>query len=189
MKHSYKTVLYVFVVVLLVVGGIWGFIYNQQKAGQNMLDRWGFASMSIEEIVTTLDTVEQRLSGLDASITDDELILTDEQGTFRFDLPKDKFYISFAPYINQTHPCAFHSLSGCQGELINQTFFVTITGSNNEIIVQEEMTSATNGFVGIWLPRGISGTLHVQYNNLEAETFFTTHDNSNTCITTPLILQ
>lgn len=40
-----------------------------------------------------------------ASITSQELIVTENDGDNTFyDLPKDEFFVSIAPYISQTHP-------------------------------------------------------------------------------------
>lgn len=40
-----------------------------------------------------------------ASITSQELIVTDSEGKQNsFDLPEEEFFVSIAPYINETHP-------------------------------------------------------------------------------------
>jgi len=99
-------------------------------------------------------------------------------------LPEDKFYLSFAPYITQTHPCGTHSLSSCQGELVNQTVNVIITDGKGNVIINSDMTTMENGFVGVWLPRNMNATVEVLYNGLTAQTAFTTFSESNTCLTT-----
>src|SRR5690606_37552337 len=54
-----------------------------------------------------------------ASITSKELIVTDQDDTETiYQLPEDEFFVSIAPFINETHPCTNHSLTGCQGELV-----------------------------------------------------------------------
>jgi hypothetical protein len=40
-----------------------------------------------------------------ASITSHELIVTDSEGNqVSYDLPEDEFFLSIAPYVNETHP-------------------------------------------------------------------------------------
>jgi len=104
------------------------------------------------------------------------------------DLPKDTFYLSFAPYITQTHPCAIHSLASCQGELVNREIYAVITDSNGKEIVSSNFTTMENGFVGVWLPRDINATLTVSYNGLVAQAPIRTYSGSDTCLTTPLRL-
>jgi hypothetical protein len=106
----------------------------------------------------------------------------------RFELPKDKFYLSFAPYINQTHPCGFHSLSSCQGELVNQQVHAVIKDSEGNEIVNSDLTTMENGFIGVWLPSDIKATVTVSYNGLVAQAPIATFADSETCLTTPLRL-
>lgn len=39
-----------------------------------------------------------------ASITSKELIITEEDSRTVYDLPKEEFFVSIAPFINDTHP-------------------------------------------------------------------------------------
>src|SRR5690625_2305744 len=56
-----------------------------------------------------------------ASITSEELIITDSnERKVVIPLPEDEFFVSVAPFINETHPCTNHSLTGCQGEMVNK---------------------------------------------------------------------
>ena len=61
-----------------------------------------------------------------ASITGSELIIGEEQKE-RHELPEDEFFVSIAPFINYTHPCGVHSLTGCEGELASKEMDVRIT--------------------------------------------------------------
>lgn len=103
-------------------------------------------------------------------------------------LPKDKFYLSFAPYISQTHPCGTHSLTTCQGELVNQEIHAVITDKEGKEIVNSDLTTMANGFVGVWLPRNIDGTVRVSFDGKVAQTQISTYAGSNTCLTTALQL-
>ncbi|EIL4350317.1 CueP family metal-binding protein, partial [Salmonella enterica] len=43
--------------------------------------------------------------------------------------------------------------------------------------------SYRNGFIGIWLPRNMEGTLEVSYNGKTASHAIATRDDSQTCLT------
>src|SRR5699024_5895321 len=48
-----------------------------------------------------------------ASITSDELIVTDSDNKeTTYNLPEDEFFVSIAPFVETTHPCTNHSLTG-----------------------------------------------------------------------------
>ncbi len=148
----------------------------------------GLAGKTTEQMVEAIDSSPQaRPLPYNAGITSTELKLSD--GTQQFSYPLgDKFYLSFAPYLTQTHPCFNHSLSGCRGELANTPFDVKVTDKSGKVLMQKQMTSHANGFVGIWLPRDIEGTIEVSYQGKKATAPIATHSSSQTCLTTlPLL--
>ena len=148
----------------------------------------GLAGKTTEQMVEAIDSSPQaRPLPYNAGITSTELKLSD--GTQQFSYPLgDKFYLSFAPYLTQTHPCFNHSLSGCRGELANTPFDVKVTDKSGKVLMQKQMTSHANGFVGIWLPRDIEGTIEVSYQGKKATARIATHSSSQTCLTTlPLL--
>ena len=148
----------------------------------------GLAGKTTEQMVEAIDSSTQaRPLPYNAGITSTELKLSD--GTQQFSYPLgDKFYLSFAPYLTQTHPCFNHSLSGCRGELANTPFDVKLTDKSGKVLMQKKMTSHANGFVGIWLPRDIEGTIEVSYQGKKATAPIATHTSSQTCLTTlPLL--
>ncbi|MEH2919585.1 copper-binding periplasmic metallochaperone CueP [Samsonia erythrinae] len=148
------------------------------------LAKQGLSGKTVEQMVEAIDQSPQtRPLPYSAAITSKELKLTDGQQQYHYPLG-EKFYLSFAPYIQHTHPCFNHSLSGCQGELANTTFDVKITDKSGHVIMQKALNSHQNGFVGVWLPRNIEGTLHVTYQGREASAPFATYDDSQTCMTT-----
>src|SRR5699024_8320626 len=62
-----------------------------------------------------------------ASITSSQLIVTDEnEEETSYDLPDDEFFVSIEPFVNETHECTIHSLTGCQGEMVNEDFDIHI---------------------------------------------------------------
>lgn len=147
------------------------------------LAQHGLAGKTVEQIVDTIDqTPQSRPLPYSASITSTELKLSDGEQIYTLPLG-DKFYLSFAPYEWRTHPCFNHSLSGCQGEMPNKPFTVKVTDSKGAVIVQKEMQSYRNGFIGVWLPRNMEGTLEVSYNGKTASHAIATSDDSQTCLT------
>ncbi|WP_186367942.1 copper-binding periplasmic metallochaperone CueP [Yersinia kristensenii] len=153
-------------------------------AETEFLAQHGISGKTTEQMIETIDQSKQeRPLAYSASVTGTELKLSDGQQQFSFPLG-DKFYLSFAPYINQTHPCFNHSLSGCRGELANTEFDVKITDQTGKVILQDKLTSYQNGFIGVWLPRNTQGTIEVSYQGLKAVSPFATQAESQTCMTT-----
>lgn len=149
----------------------------------------GLEDLDAVEIVDTLDQtpITERPSDLMASVRPNELVLTTASGEETpMALPDDQFYLSFAPYVDQTHDCYFHSLTTCMGELSDQDFDVQIVNSDTgEAIVDETLTSFDNGFVGVWLPKGIEGELSVEYEGKSGSVDISTiSDDDATCLTT-----
>lgn len=138
------------------------------------------------EIVEALDQdSRERPLPVQASVFYDHVIVMDEDNDVTVPIEGDEFYVSFAPYQNVTHPCTYHALGGCQGEMVGETFHVTITSEDGEVLVDEEATSYTNGFIGYWLPRDINATLAVSYEDgTSAEDQISTFDGDATCVTT-----
>src|SRR5699024_5120334 len=120
-----------------------------------------------------------------ASITSKELIVTnsDEKETI-YSLPEDEFFVSFAPYINQTHPCTNHSLTGCQGELVEEEFDVFIEDMEGNIVLEDTLKTEANGFIDLWLPRDKTYNIIINYNGKKVESEFSTFEQDGTCITT-----
>src|SRR5699024_5079135 len=120
-----------------------------------------------------------------ASITSDELIVTDtDNKETTYNLPEDEFFVSIAPFVETTHPCTNHSLTGCQGELVEKEFDVYIEDEEGNVVVDETMTSLKNGFIDFWLPRDKTYNVKIQYDGKTAESEISTFEGDNTCITT-----
>ena len=116
-----------------------------------------------------------------------EVLITDatEQET-SVPIPEGDFYLSFSPYVNSSHECYFHSLTTCVGELQNAEVSVKITDdATGEVLVDDSLTTFDNGFVGLWLPRGIDATVTVEHDGKTASSPITTKgDDAATCVTT-----
>lgn len=121
--------------------------------------------------------------GFGASITDSEIILTDEDSTLVVDMPKDEFYLAVAPYINTTHNWLIHSATGCSGELKEETMNVKVTDMKGNIVLDKEVKTLENGFFEIWLPREIEGIIVVNYDGLETKSLISTFEGDLTCLT------
>lgn len=162
-------------------------IGNDPAAGAHadFINAHDLVGMDSAEIIDHLD----RLGGADrptdftASVRPDELVLSDGQQEMAMDLPEDRFYLALAPYLDQTHECFYHSLTTCQGELIGQDLDVQIADHEGAVILDEEMTTFDNGFIGIWLPRDMRGTIKVSYNGRTGTTGFTATSDAATCLT------
>lgn len=119
-----------------------------------------------------------------ASITSSELMVKDEnQEETAYELPEDEFFVSIAPFVNETHECDIHSLTGCQGELVDTEFEVYIEDSAGEVIKDEEMKTEANGFIDLWLPRNETLTVTITQDGEESTSEITTFDGDKTCIT------
>nr|WP_309100591.1 CueP family metal-binding protein [Fredinandcohnia onubensis] len=120
-----------------------------------------------------------------ASITSQELIVTDSnKEETSYELPEEEFFVSIAPFIETTHECAIHSLTGCQGELVEKEFDVYIQDEAGNVVVDETMTSFANGFIDLWLPRDKTYTVKIGYDGKTAESKLSTYEGDNTCVTT-----
>lgn len=118
-----------------------------------------------------------------ASIDHEKLYVEDAGVETVHELPEDEFFVSFAPYLTTTHPCAVHSLSGCQGEMADEDIDVKIYDEDGEVHVDEAMTTMENGFVDLWLPRDKEYTLTIEYEGKSIESEFSTFEGDNTCLT------
>lgn len=121
---------------------------------------------------------------IEASITSEELVVTDGDEVTKTSLPEDEFFVSVAPFVEMTHPCAVHSLTGCQGEMTEETFNVKITDESGNTVVDEEMTSFENGFIDLWLPREQTFTVEIEHDGKTSESEISTFEGDDTCITT-----
>lgn len=157
------------------------------SADQEFLTTHDLAGMEVTDMIDRLDRlgVEERSSEYVASIRPDELVVSDGEQEVVLPMPQDSFYLSVAPYVDHTHDCFYHSLTTCQGELINQDLEVRITNkTTGEVLVDQTVTTFENGFAGFWLPRDIDGSIEVTYGGQAGAVDFSTSDDGATCLTT-----
>lgn len=137
---------------------------------------------NIKQLVNDYNT--RTLTADIVSVTSHQLIVTDEGSKKTFNLPEDEFYVSIAPYVNQTHPCAYHNISSCQGEMVNEEFEVYIEDEEGNVLIDEIMKSQPNGFIDFWLPRNKTYTVTINKGEKSAQAEFSTFQDDHTCITT-----
>lgn len=154
--------------------------------GQLMLADYGLETRSVDEVVDSLDRLPlgDRPAELIASVRPDELLLSRGRQEVALAMPEDRFYLSVAPYVDQTHDCFHHSLTTCQGELAGEDVHVEVVDADSgEVLLDEDRTTFANGFVGLWLPRDIRATLRVTQGDRSAETVIGTGVDDPTCLT------
>lgn len=152
---------------------------------QALMETYELTGLSAVEMIDSLDRVplDERPTDLIASVMTEHLVLASATQEIALELPEDSFYLSIAPFINQTHECHFHSLTTCVGEMSHEDVHVTITDESDEVLVDEQRTTFDNGFVGVWVPAGSSGTIEVSYEDKTGSTSFATDEEAATCIT------
>ena len=152
---------------------------------QTLIEAHDLAGMDAVEMIDHLDRVpmEERPTDLLASVMPEQLVLASATEEVALELPEDSFYLSIAPFVNQTHECHYHSLTTCVGELSNQDVDLTVTDESGEVLVNEQRTTFDNGFVGVWVPADSNGTIEITYDGMTGTTNFSTGSESATCIT------
>lgn len=167
-------------IVLLLAAGC-----SSAAAPEPLLSEYGLEDADARQVIDRLDqTNEDRGSGLNASVTYDAVTVQDSGRESVLPMPGDEFYLSAAPWNTTTHDCFNHSLTGCQGELVDAPLQVRITDDDSAVLVDSAVRTYDNGFVGFWLPKDISGTLEISAPEGTATGTFSTFPDSPTCITT-----
>jgi hypothetical protein len=158
---------------------------SNQRKSDAFLTRYELQSLSVIEIINYLEQKTDEPAGFNAGITSTKLLLSDNQDTVEMDIPANLFYLSIAPFINQTHPCANHNLVTCTGELQRETLRVLITDTDtDELILDQDEVTSPKGFVGLWLPSGRNIEVTITYKGLVATKQLSTFESDDTCETT-----
>ncbi len=146
----------------------------------------GFPDQTIHQVIDELEAtpVDDRRDDLIASVRPNAVLFTIDGGPETSVPLEDEFYLSFAPYVSQTHDCFYHSLTTCVGELQNEDVTVTITQDDGTVLVDEATTTYDNGFYGVWLPRDVQATLTVESGGRTGTATIGTGEDDLTCLTT-----
>jgi hypothetical protein len=173
-------------VVWILLSAVGYIALNLDRHNQEVfLNRYDLAGKDVVEIINLLEEKTDEPFGFSAGVNAKKLRLSDAKDTVEFPIPEGKFYLSVAPYINQTHPCAIHNLVTCTGELQNESFDILITDVNtNEVVLSEQRTSTAKGFIGLWLPSDKNLQISITYQGLSATKQVGTFDSNDTCETT-----
>jgi hypothetical protein len=155
----------------------------------SILAAYGLAGLDGRAVVDRLDRapVSERPAQLRASVRPGQLLLSDDSSDDPavLDLPKDEFYLSVAPYADQTHDCFHHSLTTCRGELAGEPLQVTITEQGSgAVLVDTSAETYDNGFIGFWLPAGIDATIRIVHGGRTGTADISTGPDDPTCLTT-----
>lgn len=158
-------------------------------SGAALLAEHGLDGLDVRELVESLDALplDERTGTLTTAVSAEAVTLTDQhEHTAEVPLPDDEIYVSVAPYRSQTHDCYVHSPTGCRGELRNADVRVTVTDTaSGEAIMDDDLKTFDNGFVGFWLPRGIETSISITHDGRTATSELSTvGDDAQTCLTT-----
>jgi len=162
---------------------------NAEADDAELLADYGLAGLDARGIVDRLDAmpVTERPAALLASVQPGQLVVTDDRGReAELPMPEGEFYLSIAPYEQSTHDCHFHSLTTCLGELQNESVAVRVVDdATGEALVDDTRSTFDNGFVGVWLPRGIEATVTIEHGALTGTAHISTAGPDDaTCLTT-----
>lgn len=152
------------------------------------IEALGFDIADPKALIDGLDALPlaERPTGLIASVRPSELVLQpgspDELILPTGDLD---FYLSIAPYVDQTHDCTFHSLTTCVGEQQGAAIEVLVTDTaTGEVVLRDTTQTASNGFIGVWLPRDRELVVSLTSDAGTAEQTVKTGKSDLTCLTT-----
>lgn len=167
-------------IAVLIVGAAGIFIVTSKNEDTSSNNR---AAEDVKQLVQHYSA--NRTVQASASINSHQLIVAVEGAKpVTYALPDDEFFVSIAPFKQKTHPCAIHSLTGCQGELVNEAFEVYIADTDGNEIIHQTMTTLSNGFIDLWLPRNRTYHVVIKQGNHIAESELSTFEGDNTCVTT-----
>lgn len=99
-------------------------------------------------------------------------------------LPPGEMVLAVAPYVMSTHTCRIHSVTGCGGEMGGVPMNVHVETPDGSVVFDGMMTPMDNGFLELWLPRGMEFDLTIEAGGASATQRVTTYASSDTCVTT-----
>lgn len=163
---------------VLALGLFWLAATQESKSNKSSV----LATDDLKQKVQAIGSGE--LPARSASIDARQLTLVaDDDTQTRFALPEDEFFVSIAPYLEHTHPCAIHNLATCRGELPEESFAVRVVDASGQVVIDETMTSQANGFIDLWLPREQVFQVTIVRDGQSAESELSTFEEDPTCIT------
>lgn len=171
-------------IILMTLFSIFFLVGCSIKSDQDLIEDLGFTGLDAKGILTLVSEGGYDYNDVNISVSDSELLIITEDYTISYDMPEDEFYMSVAPYITNTHTCFTHSATGCTGELLSETFHILLIDDNGNTIIDRNYESLHNGFIDLWLPRDINGTLTITHGEMSAQKDISTYTGNPTCETT-----
>ena len=140
------------------------FIFKPTEKNK-FFEEYGLDISDQVELINRLenDDFNQEIS---ASITNEQIFIYHNKKEYEIILKDDLFYVSLAPYINNTHGCYTHSLIGCLGELINKDLLVKIYDEEDNLLEEKEVNTGSDGFFGLFLEKGVTYKIIITYAGL-----------------------
>jgi len=167
------------IALLAILSGLNFFLMNLKR--NQILTDYGLKKLAIEELIEKLEN-DQFPQEVRASIFTDNLNLKIGGERFVYRLPNDLYYLSFAPYMNHTHECFIHSLTGCQGEIINQDILIKIYDEENNLLNEITKNTGSDGFIGLFLTSTVNYRIEVEHAELKS-VFYANAQSGQTCFT------
>lgn len=166
-----------FALVIFLAGALFVRTYSRQE----LLAEYHLNQQDVKSLVTQLEKNEFPAE-VSASITDQVVRLSIKQHNYRFNLPTNTRYVAFAPYLMRTHECYTHSLTGCQGELVDTLIAVDIYTLTGDVISSNVYNTGKDGFIGLFLATDQSYQVVLTYQNKVAS-FIVEAGVAQTCFT------
>jgi len=142
---------------------------------------------AVKKLVSDLSAGKIKAKSASVSATELTVEWPDGERTVHA-LPQDEFFVSIAPYIDRTHPCVNHSLTGCRGELAGMPFDIRIEDESGAVLLETTAVTPDNGFIDLWLPRNRTFRVTISRDGRTAVSDISTFDGEPTCITTMRLL-
>lgn len=123
--------------------------------------------------------------GLQSFVTTEAVVFKFPSGEQKsVELPAKQMVVAIAPYMNQTHPCKTHFMSGCQGELVNTPVSVLVKTQAGKTVMNKTVKTLPNGFLELWLDRNQTYQVTLKTGGKITTGTLNTQAGSDTCVTT-----
>jgi hypothetical protein len=138
-----------------------------------------------KQAMALANTWRQKNLDVTTFVTPDAVHFIFKDGTkINVPLPDDQMVVSIAPYISNTHKCATHYMSKCDGELKNVPVKVKAVTADGKTLINKTIKTPPTGFFDLWLPRDQEIDITVSAMGKKAAGKILTYRDSKTCDTT-----
>lgn len=170
---------YIFILGCIVIIGIVAIMIQFVFKERDVFEKYGLDKSNVIELIEKLENNDFP-DELSASITEEQVLIYFKEDTYEIDIPENVLYISFAPYLTYTHDCFRHSLTGCQGELVNKDMLIKVYSQNEELIFSRQENTGDDGFIGLFLESNQTYKIEITYENTQVM-FMVQSGTSQTC--------